>query len=215
MKTKIAIVDDHSIIRSGLRAILKLHEEFDVVAEAGSAAEAIVFVKKTTPDIVLMDVSLPDGDGITVSRQILELLPGARIIMISGLSDEKTVNQAIQAGASGYMLKSNASSELILGLRAVLAGHAFLSPEITFMVMQSYKTLLEKPAGSVPSLLSDRERDVLRLLATGLRSKEIARQLGIGVKTVETYRARLLTKLDCGSTNELVRYAIREGISPA
>jgi DNA-binding NarL/FixJ family response regulator len=216
MKTRIVIVDDHSIIRAGLRSIIKPHEEFEVVAEAGSAAEAIVVIKKAMPNLVLMDVSMPDGDGITVCRQVLELLPDTRIIMISGLSDEKTVNQSIQAGAVGYMLKSNASSELMPGLKAVLDGYAFLSPEVTYMMLQGYKNLLNHPTeASSSSVLSDREREVLKLLGQGLRTKEIAQQLGIGAKTVETYRARLLTKLECGSTNELVRYAIREGICPA
>jgi DNA-binding NarL/FixJ family response regulator len=161
-----------------------------------------------------MDVSLPDGDGIAVSRRIFEFLPDVRIVMISGLSDEKTVNEAIRAGVAGYLLKSNASSELISCLRAVAAGNAFLSPEIAILVMRGFKQLLDNPGGSASTLLSEREREVLRLLAAGLRTKEIALRMGIGVKTIETYRARLLKKLGCASTNELVRYAIREGISP-
>jgi len=188
----------------------------EVVAEAGSAAEALILIKQHSPELALIDISLPDTDGITLTRKILAQNPNTKVIMLSGLAEEKYICQSIQTGARGYILKSNAASELVAGIHAVLNGHAYLSPEITLTVLNAFSKLLESKGGTqASSPLSDQELAVLRLLAQGLRTKEIALRLNIGVKTVETYRARLLSKLSCKSTNELVRYAIREGISQA
>lgn len=216
MRFKLILVDDHTIVRAGLKAVIKLQNDLEVVTEAGSAAEALILIKQHSPDLALVDISLPDTDGITLTKKILAHYPNTKVIILSGLAEEKYVSQSILAGVRGYILKSNAATELVTGIHAVLGGHAYLSPEITLTVLNAYAKLLESTGGTqAASPLSDQELAVLRLLAQGLRTKEIALRLNIGVKTVETYRARLLSKLSCKSTNELVRYAIREGISQA
>ena len=215
MKTKILIVDDHSIVRAGLRCSILTQADMEVVSEAPDGAAALIAIASTHPDVVLMDVSMPITDGIETTRKALAQFPHLKIIMLSGVGDEEFVDRSLKAGASGYVLKDNATTEVACAIRAVMAGHAFLSPEVTGAVLASYKKLLSFKAAAAESPLSTRELEILKLLTEGLRTKEIADRLKIGSKTVETYRARLLTKLKCGSTIELVRYAIREGIALA
>jgi DNA-binding NarL/FixJ family response regulator len=209
---RIILVDDHPMMRDGLRFAVQTQPDMQVVAEAGNGATAIELVKTHQPDVVLMDISMPGDNGLEVSRQIRAAFPNIKIIILSALADEEYVSQAIQSNLNGYLLKANASQELITAIRAVISGHTFLSPEITTAVMGVYKDLIHAKESASQSLLSERELQVLKLIAEGLRAKEIADRLKIGVKTVDTYRARLMTKLNCGSTAELVRYAIREKI---
>jgi DNA-binding NarL/FixJ family response regulator len=159
-----------------------------------------------------MDISMPGDNGLEVSRQIKAAHPEIKIIILSALADEDYVSQAIKANLNGYLLKANAAQELIFAIRAVMSGHTFLSPEITTAVMGVYKEMISAKTSAEHPLLSERELQVLKLISEGLRAKEIADRLNIGVKTVDTYRARLMTKLNCTSTAELVRYAIRERI---
>ena len=212
---KIILVDDHPMMRDGLRYAIQTQPDMKVVAEAGNGVAALDVVGQHKPDLILMDISMPGANGIDVSLQIRSLYPQIKIIILSGLADEGYVSQTIKAGLNGYMLKANASTELISAIRAVMNGHMFLSPEVTCAVMARYKEFLNTKSTPAASLLSKRELEVLKLVAEGLRTKEIADRLKIGVKTVDTYRARLMTKLNCNSTIELVRYAIRQGIVEA
>ena len=212
---KIILVDDHPMMRDGLRYAIQTQPDMKVVAEAGNGVAALDVVGQHKPDLILMDISMPGANGIDVSLQIRSLYPQIKIIILSGLADEGYVSQTIKAGLNGYMLKANAATELISAIRAVMDGHMFLSPEVTCAVMAQYKEFLNTKSTPAASLLSNRELEVLKLVAEGLRTKEIADRLKIGVKTVDTYRARLMTKLNCNSTTELVRYAIRQGIVEA
>ena len=212
---KIILVDDHPMMRDGLRYAIQTQPDMKVVAEAGNGVAALDVVGQHKPDLILMDISMPGANGIDVSLQIRSLYPQIKIIILSGLADEGYVSQTIKAGLNGYMLKANAATELISAIRAVMDGHMFLSPEVTCAVMAQYKEFLNTKSTPAASLLSKRELEVLKLVAEGLRTKEIADRLKIGVKTVDTYRARLMTKLNCNSTIELVRYAIRQGIVEA
>ena len=203
------------MMRDGLRYAIQTQPDMKVVAEAGNGVAALDVVGQHKPDLILMDISMPGANGIDVSLQIRNLYPQIKIIILSGLADEGYFSQTIKAGLNGYMLKANASTELISAIRAVMNGHMFLSPEVTCAVMAQYKEFLNTKSTPAASLLSKREVEVLKLVAEGLRTKEIADRLKIGVKTVDTYRARLMTKLNCNSTTELVRYAIRQGIVEA
>jgi DNA-binding NarL/FixJ family response regulator len=209
---RIILVDDHPMMRDGLRFTIHAQPDMQVVAEAGNGVAALEMVKLHKPDLVLMDISMPGDNGLEVSRRLRSEFPDIKIIIMSGLADEDYVSQAIKSSLNGYLLKANAPQELISAIRAVMSGHTFLSPEITTAVMGVYKGLIHEKESASQSLLSARELQVLKLIAEGLRAKEIADRLNIGVKTVDTYRARLMTKLNCGSTAELVRYAIREKI---
>lgn len=213
--TKIILVDDHPMMRDGLRYAIEAQTDMKVVGEAANGLAALEVAKKNQADVILMDIAMPGADGIEVSLQIRALHPEIKIIILSGMADEDHVRQAIKSGLNGYLLKANASTELIAAIRAVMSGHTFLSPEVTGGVMAAYREYLNTKASSPESLLSERELEVLKLIAEGLRTKEIADRLSIGSKTVDTYRARLMTKLNCDSTIELVRYAIRQGIASA
>lgn len=210
--TRLLLVDDHRILRDGLRALLSRHPDFLVIGEAGDGASALRAVRSQPPDIVVLDVRLPDMSGIEVARRILAVFSEVRVIMLSSDHSHACVHEALLAGVSGYVLKDNATDELIRALRAVAAKQLYLCPEVSTDVVASYRRGQFPNIDPPRQLLSERELQVLRLLAEGLRTKEIADRLGVGAKTVETYRARLMEKLKLTSIAELTRYAIREGI---
>jgi DNA-binding NarL/FixJ family response regulator len=212
---KILLVDDHRLFREGLRMLIA-HDlpSAVIVGEVGTAAAALSSAQDSRPDLIIMDIHLPDGNGIDVSRQILAEVPEARIIIVSAETNLWFVKDALRAGISGYLLKSNASEELSQAIHAVLDGRLHLSKEASLVALQDYKETLRAMDAPLRPRLSGRELQVLRFIAEGRRTKEIAEQLQVGVKTAETYRQRLIKKLRCDSTAELVRYAIREGIVP-
>ena len=214
IRTRILLVDDHGIIREGLRLMLQRETDFDVVAEADNGADALRQVRETSPDLVVMDLQLGTADGIEISRQILIEFPRVRILILSALADAKLINQAIEVGAKGYLLKTKAADEFVRAIRAVMRGDSYLCAEVSQVVISGYQQLLAARSAPAKSPLTGREREVLKLTAQGLRIKDIASQLNIGVKTVETHRANIMGKLSCNSSAELTRYAIREGISP-
>lgn len=210
--TRLLLVDDHRILRDGLRALLARYPEFLVIGEAGDGASALRAVRSQPPDIVVLDVRLPDISGTEIARRILAVFSEVKVVVLSSDHSHGCVHEALLAGVSAYVLKDNATEELIRALRAVVAGQLYLCPEVSTDIVASYRR------GQLPNvtppqpLLSERELQVLKLLADGLRTKEIADNLGIGAKTIETYRARLMEKLKLSSVAELTRYAIREGI---
>ena len=212
--TRILLIDDHRLMRDGLRALLARHHEFRVTGEAGDGASALRAVRSQRFDLVLLDVHLPDMSGIEVARRILAVFPEIKVIVLSSDHSHDCVHEALLAGVSGYILKDNATDDLLRALHTVVAGQLYLCPEVSTDIVASYRSGLLPNVAPPQPLLSERELQVLKLLADGLRTKEIADNLGIGAKSVETYRARLMEKLKLGSVAELTRYAVREGIVP-
>lgn len=195
---------------AGLRSLLQLHFSEPLIAETTNGAAALACLEDLKPDIVIIDLHLPDQNGIAVSRQILQRQPSARLIMISGDSNLAHASEALQAGISAYLLKMNAPEELTKALDAVLADKIYLCAEANEFVLRDYRRAMAGNPPSPKTVLSVREREVLCLMAEGLRTKDIALRLAVSVKSAETYRQRLMRKLSCFSTAELVRYAVRE-----
>jgi two-component system response regulator NreC len=213
MNVKVLLVDDHPVLRNGLRQAMAQRPDLTVVGEASTGASALEQAAKLTPDLIVLDVHLSDMNGIETARKILGVLPSAKILIFSGDVARPLVDSALQAGAHGYVCKRNAVEDVMQAIDVVMAGKLFFSPEVSAGILEDYrKGLIEAHEQSKP-LLSEREVQLLRLIAEGRRNKEIAVQLGISSKSVETYRSRLTKKLGYSSPAELVRYAIREGIA--
>jgi len=209
---KIIIADDHKIVREGLRALIDKQQGMEVVGEADNGRLVVQMAKDLSPDVVIMDIAMPDMNGIEASRSILAELNNVKIIGLSMHSDRRFVVEMLKAGASGYLLKDCAFEELIQAIRTVHSDHIYLSPEISDIMIKDYvHNISDSP--SVFSLLTTREREVFQLLAEGKSTKEIAFALGVSIKTVETYRQQVMEKLDIHSIAELTKFAIREGIT--
>jgi NarL family two-component system response regulator LiaR len=204
---RLLIVDDHSVVREGLRAFLRLQEGIDVVGEAASADEAIRAARATTPDVILLDLVMPDGDGVGAIRHLLEAVPGARVLVLTSFADDSQIFAAIGAGAAGYLLKDIDPQALADGIRDVHAGRPALHPSVAVRLMQRTGPERERHAD-----LTSRERDVLRLVVEGLANKQIAQRLGIGEKTVKTHVSRVLAKLGVADRTQAAVLAIREGL---
>jgi DNA-binding NarL/FixJ family response regulator len=215
MNVKVLLVDDHPMLRDGLRQALARHPKFIVAGEASTGANALKLTAELVPDLIVMDLHLPDMNGIEVTRQILRNRPSVQILVFSSDAARSAVDEALQAGACGYIWKQSASDELIRAVEMVTAGKLYLSPEVSAGMLEDYRRGLAQEAEPTKPLLSTRDRQLLRLVAEGRRSKEIALQLGISPKSVEAYRSRLMKKLSCSNAADLVRYAIREGIATA
>lgn len=213
MKIRIIIADDHAIVRNGLRSLIEHELDMEVIAEADNGRDAVRIALELEPDVVIMDIAMPDLNGIEATRQIITALPRIKIIALSMHADKRYVMEMLKAGASGYILKDNAYEELARAIRTVLKNHTYLSPQVTETVIGDYVQLALAANGSVFSLLSAREREVLQLLAEGSSTVQIADCLSIGVKTVETYRQHIIEKLEIRSIAELTKYAIREGLT--
>ncbi len=208
-KTKVLLVDDHTMVRKGVRALLEAEEEFEVVGEAVSGQAALEEVQRLKPDIVLMDITLPDMNGLEATARIREAVPEAKIVILTMHEDEDYFFRALHAGAAGYVVKGASGDQILTALRAAESGGAFLSPALAKSLVSDY--LRQKDSPQVKGL-SDRELEVLRLLADGLANKEIASRLGITISTAQTYRTRIMEKLELHTVPELIRYAIRKGI---
>lgn len=213
MSVAILIADDHQIVRQGLRGLLAQQADFTVIAEAEDGRDAVRLACELTPDVVIIDVGMPELNGIDATRQLLAECPGARVVGLSMHADRRYVTEMLKAGAMGYLLKDCAFEELVTAIRTVLHDKIYLSQRIHEQVLQDYVAQLNRADATAFSLLSPREREVLQLIAEGASVKEIAEQLSISVKTVETYRAQIMEKLDLHSVAELTKYAIREGLT--
>jgi DNA-binding NarL/FixJ family response regulator len=212
---RLFLLDDHQMFRDGLRLILERVPGLTVVGEAGDGPTALALLRDRRPDVVVTDIHLPGEDGITVAARIKAQLPAVRIIFLSSDADLALVQRALDGGCSGYVLKENAHLELIRALETAGKGGIYLCPDIATAVLQGYRQQKPAPAAPEAAALSARELAVLHFIADGLRNKEIADRLEISVKSVETYRSRLLRKRGCDSTAMLVRHAIREGLIQA
>lgn len=213
MKTFVMIVDDHQIVRDGLKAILHNEEGIGVIAEADNGRSALRLVKELNPEIVIMDIAMPDMNGIDATRRISAEHPEVKVLILSMHHDKRMVIEVFNAGARGYLLKECASDELLRAIRTIQHGETYLSPKISSIVV---KGLVKQQQGESPSeiySLSSREREVLQLLAEGKSMKEIAFTLDVSIKTVEAFRKRLMDKLKVNSIAELTKIAIREGLT--
>jgi DNA-binding NarL/FixJ family response regulator len=212
MNARILLVEDHPVMCAGLRLTLEQEEGVKVVGQAHNGRAALAEFQELSPDLVVMDIDLGDADGIAIARKMLAESPQTTIIIFSALLAPDVVDRAILAGVRGYLVKGKSENELIQAVRAVQAGNSYLCAEVTGALVANYRKMLAASAVSAKPLLTNRELEVLKLTAGGLRVKEIANRLDIGIKTVDTHRSSLLAKLGCSSAAELTRYAIREGI---
>ena len=216
MNIRILLADDHRILREGLRSLLAQQSDITVVGEASSGEEVVALARQLRPDVVVMDVVMPGLDGVAATRIIREELSNTRVIALSMHSDRRFVSEMVRAGALGYLVKDSAFEELNQALRAVIEDRPYLSAVITGTLVEDFvrqASSKERTPISPLTLLTAREQEVLRLLADGKRVKEIAHQLNISTKTVESHRQNVMDKLEIHSTIELTRYALREGLT--
>jgi len=213
MSIRILLADDHKITREGLCSLLDKQQDMEVVGEAEDGRTAVTLVRELVPSVVIMDVSMPDLNGIEAARQIVDQFPDVKIIALSMHSDTLFVTEMLKSGTSGYLLKDCAFEELALAIRAVVAGKTYLSPSVSGVVVDDYLHRLSRADFSDSEVLTDREREVLQLLAEGKSTKQIALKLHISVKTVETHRRQIMNKLDIHTVAELTKYAIRKGLT--
>jgi two-component system response regulator NreC len=212
MGIKILLADDHKIIREGLRSMIEKESDMSIVAEAGNGRSAVKLVRELSPDVVVMDISMPDLNGIESTRQILDNNPDIKVVALSMHSDKRYVVNMLKAGAKGYLLKDCAFDELIKAIRTVLAGHICLSPTIDDLVIEDYIQQVARDNSWDHEELSSRELEVIQLLAEGNTTKQIGKELNISIKTVETHRVRIMKKLKINTMADLTKYAIREGM---
>ena len=215
MTTKILLADDHTILREGLRSLIDGLPDMEVIGEAGNGREAVQVAVQKRPDVVVMDVNMPDLNGIEATRQLLKELPDVKVIGLSMYSDKRFVAGMLSAGASGYMLKSNAFDELSSALKTVISGGVYLNPKVAAVVAGDYRERMLKEKRDIVHILTAREREVLQLIAEGRSSKDIASSLHVSEKTVHSHRQNIMEKLNLHSIAELTKYAIREGITTA
>ena len=213
MTIRIVIADNHALFAEGLRSLVERQPDFAIVGEASDGREAVARARELRPDVVLMDVVMPGLNGLDATRQIRQEVPDTRVLALSMHVDKRYVLGMLEAGASGYVAKEASFDEVARALRAVAAGHVYLAPNIAGLVVEDYARRASPGTPDAAAALSPREREVLQLLAEGAPARRIARQLHISVKTVETHRRNILAKLELDTVADLVRYAIREGIT--
>jgi len=209
-RIRILLADDHAVLRAGLRALLAAQDDLEVVGEASDGAEAIRLCQTLRPDVVVMDIGMPGVSGIDATARIKRDLPGTKVLILSMHDDRGYLRQVLRVGASGYVLKKAADTELLAAIRAAARGEVFLDPTLAKALVD--EVMEPKTAGGEAPALSDREREVLRLLAHGHTNQQVADRLCISVKSVETYKARLMEKLGLKGRAELVRHALQHGL---
>jgi len=212
-KVRVLLADDHTLIRAGLRLVVEQQPDFAVAGEAENGRQAVAMAESLKPNVVVMDIGMPDLNGIEAARQIRDAHPEIEVVMLSMHSDECYVLRALKAGARAYLLKDSAEADLARAIHAAAEGKSFFSPAVGKVLLEDYMRKLERTgAEDSYELLSPREREVLQLVAEGKSSKEIANLLNLSVYTVETHRAKLMQKLNLKSMPELILYAVRKGI---
>ncbi len=213
-KTKVLLVDDHTIVRQGLKALLDFQDGIEVVGEAEDGRQAIEKAKQLVPDIIVIDITMPNLNGIEATRQMKKINPEMKVLVLTVHDNEEYVHQILQAGASGYLLKESAVSDLVSAINAVKKGDIFLSPSISKVVVKDYIRHAEGGSGDFDSinLLTGREREILQLIAEGHTNKAIAHLLKLSVKTVDVHRSHIMEKLNIHDVTGLVKYSIRKGL---
>jgi len=212
-KIRVLVTDDHAIVRDGICALLALTGDIEAVGEATNGREALEMVRKLTPDVVLMDIAMPLMDGLEATRRIHKEFPQAKVIVLTQYEDREYVLPVIEAGASGFISKTAASSELTSAIRSVYRGDSFLSPSVARLLVEDYREMAKAgKSRDVSEQLTGREREILKLLAEGHSTHEIAQLLVISPKTVERHKTNLMAKLDIHNRLDLFKYALRKGI---
>ena len=210
---KVILADDHAVVRAGIRAMLEGLGGIEIVGQASNGREALTLVEQHQPDVLLMDISMPEMNGLEATTRVVKEFPNVRVIIISMHTAEEYVWQALKAGASGYLLKDVEPSELDVAIKTVLSGTTYLTPSVSKEVVETYMQRLGSEA-NVADVLTPRQREILQMIAEGKALKEIARLLHLSVKTVETHRTMLMSRLEIHDTAGLVRYAMRRGMVP-
>jgi DNA-binding NarL/FixJ family response regulator len=206
--TRILLADDHAVVRGGFRMILDAQDDFEVVGEVSNGREAVEQATSLQPDVVIMDVTMPELNGIEATRRIAAAAPRARVLALSMHRDAVYVREILRAGARGYLLKDSSEGDLVFAVRAIAQGEGYLSPAVSEAVLSDYRKHVTNPV----DLLTSREREVLQLIAEGKTNKEIATLLNLSVYTVEAHRGKIMEKLNLHSTGELVRFSLRNGL---
>jgi two-component system response regulator NreC len=205
---KILLADDHALVRQGFSMMLAAQPDMQIVGQAGNGREAVELGEKLHPDVVIMDVTMPELNGIEATRRLAEVSPRTRVLALSMHKDSVYVREILRAGARGYLLKDSSDADLLAAVRAVAKGEGYISPGVSEAVLSDYRRHVSDPL----DLLTGREREVLQLIAEGKTNKEIATSLALSVYTVEAHRGRVMEKLNLHSTGELVRFALRSGL---
>jgi DNA-binding NarL/FixJ family response regulator len=205
---RILLADDHALVRQGFSMILEAQSDMQIVGQAGNGREAVDLAAKLHPDVVVMDVAMPELNGIEATRRITDASPRTRVLALSMHKDSVYVREVLRAGARGYLLKDSGDADLLAAVRAIAKGDGYLSPGVSDSVLSDYRRHVTDPL----DLLSSREREVLQMIAEGKTNKEIATSLNLSVYTVEAHRGRIMEKLNLHSTSELVRFALRSGL---
>lgn len=217
MGIRVVLADDHKIVRDGLKSMLAKQLDIEVVGEAENGREAIQKARELTPDVVVMDIGMPELNGLDAARQLIEQMPGVKVVALSMHSDRRYVSEMLAAGAKGYLLKDSAFDELTRAIRAASEGRTYLSPGVADVVLEDYLRRIggdgDSAAPPAPRGLSSREREVLQLIAEGLSTKQIASHLHLSVKTVETHRRQIMDKLGIFNIAGLIKFAVREGLA--
>ena len=205
---KILLADDHALVRQGFRMILEAQPDMEIVGQAGNGREAVELASKLHPDVAVMDVAMPELNGIEATRRITNVSPRTRVLALSMHKDSMYVREILRAGARGYLLKDSGDADLVAAVRAVAKGDGYISPSVSGAVLSEYRRHVTHPH----DFLTSREREVLQMIAEGKTNKEIAASLNLSVYTVEAHRGRVMEKLNLHSTGELVRFALRNGL---
>ncbi|HWB85544.1 MAG TPA: response regulator transcription factor [Bryobacteraceae bacterium] len=207
-RIRILLADDHAVVRQGFKMILSAQPDMEIVGEAGNGREAVELAEQARPDVVVMDVAMPELNGIEATRRMGASTPHTRVLALSMHKDSVYVREILRAGARGYLLKDSGAEDLVSAVRAIAAGEGYISPAVSDAVLDDYRRHVTNPI----DLLTSREREVLQMLAEGKTNKEIAGVLNLSVYTVDAHRGRIMEKLNIHSINELVRFAVRNGL---
>ncbi len=211
-KTRIVLADDHPIVLDGLRNLIRAEDDFELVGEAASGLAALKVIREQQPDVAVLDISMPEINGVVLSRRVAGEMPAVRVVVLTLHEDRAYLNQALEAGVRGYILKRSAVENLVQAIRAIVVGGVYVDPAIVGRVFDGKRASARQSASKgAPPALTDRETDVLKMAALGFTNKEIASRLDVGVKSVETYKARGLEKLGLKTRAELVRYGSGQG----
>jgi DNA-binding NarL/FixJ family response regulator len=212
-RISVLLVDDHTVVRQGLRALLKSEADLEVIGEAENGRQAVMLARKTPPDVVVMDVAMPLLNGLEATRQILKLSPNTKVLVLTSYGDDECVEQLMQAGATGYLIKQTAANDLLKAIREVYRGNAFFSPTIAKRLRDKCRDAFNSGRSArKPGELTSREAEVLQLIAEGFSNKQIAAELCISIKTVEKHRQQVMNKLNIHDVAGLTRYALSRGM---
>ena len=213
-KITVLLADDHTMVRQGLRSLLAVESDIEVVGEADNGRQALQLARKLQPHVIVMDIAMPQLNGLEATRQIIQEVPGSRVIILSSYSDDEYVEQLTDAGATGYLLKQTAANNLIKAIRETRQGNAYFSPSISRRMLEHYRRAFVsgQPVRKASETLTSREREVLQLIAEGNTNKQIAAELCISIKTVEKHRQHVMERLNIHDIAGLTRYAIAKGI---